>query len=222
MDLISLLVCDRHFSNDDPLFVFAECHSRAKCSHSRCFVDCGSSSIGSFSAHSRPNYPRARYRFGVVGSLWRAREPNPGSVHCTDRKVANAVDERGYSRILEYPEYVILGAGEGARYRFGPEHSHELHSSLGTLLFSYGVPGLAFFLLMLLFVLRRKRFSVWLLTMAPLIYSLSHQGLRTTLFWIFLTIVWLYAPETRTAFAPWGSMLREISSTPGYTRARSN
>lgn len=139
-----------------------------------------------------------------------------------DRKVANAVDERGYSRILEYPEYVILGAGEGARYRFGPEHSHELHSSLGTLLFSYGVPGLAFFLLMLLFVLRRKRFSVWLLTMAPLIYSLSHQGLRTTLFWIFLTIVWLYAPETRTAFAPWGSMLREISSTPGYTRARSN
>src|SRR5690606_5000614 len=34
-----------------------------------------------------------------------------------DRKVANAVDERGYSRILEYPEYVILGAGEGALYR---------------------------------------------------------------------------------------------------------
>ena len=119
-----------------------------------------------------------------------------------ERKVSNAVDERGYSRILEFPEYILLGAGEGARYRFGDRHSHELHSTFGTLLFSYGVPGLLLFLGTLWMILRRKVFSIWVLASAPLVYSLTHQGMRMTWFWIFLLLVAFYGPQRARKFLP--------------------
>jgi len=109
-----------------------------------------------------------------------------------DSKIENLFDERGYSRILEYPQYIIVGAGEGARYRFGPRHSHELHSTLGTVLFSYGIPGLTTFLAMIWFVGRRQNAASWFLLVAPLVYSLTHHGLRTTLYWILLFLAWMY------------------------------
>lgn len=118
-------------------------------------------------------------------------------LNVADRKMGRFVDERGYSRIWEYPEYTVLGAGEGAIERFGPHHRHELHSTLGTLLFSYGIPGISLFLLLLWYIGRRKIPSIWFLMIAPLVYSLTHQGLRTTMFWVFLFLVWLYGEERK-------------------------
>lgn len=139
-----------------------------------------------------------------------------------DRKVDNLIDDRGYSRIVEYPEYVLFGAGEGARYRFGPQHSHELHSTLGTLLFSYGIPGLATFLAMLWYVARRKTLGVWMLVAAPLVYSFSHQGLRTTFFWVLLFIVWIYGEErkkaTRKVASPGRGSHQPVASQPELVR----
>ena len=109
-----------------------------------------------------------------------------------DRKIEDFFDERGYDRILEYPQYTILGAGEGARYRFGARHSHELHSTLGTVLFSYGIPGLTAFLAVIAFVAHRKEVASWFFLLAPIVYSLAHQGFRSTLFWILLFLVWMY------------------------------
>src|SRR5262249_31537568 len=53
---------------------------------------------------------------------------------------------RGYNRIIDYPQYLILGAAEGGYDRFVNIHL-ELHSTLGTIFFSYGIVGSCLFLL---------------------------------------------------------------------------
>lgn len=114
---------------------------------------------------------RAEHRIGVV-----------------DEKTADVAGSRGYSRIWEHPSYIVFGAGEGARDRFGPSHGHELHSSLGTALFSYGPTGLALVLGGLFSLVYRHRLWLWLVVSAPIVYSFTHQGLRSTGFWILIAL----------------------------------
>jgi type IV secretory pathway VirB3-like protein len=98
------------------------------------------------------------------------------------------IDERGYGRLLRYPEYMILGAGEGATWRFD-EH-HELHSSFGVMLFGYGVLGLTAFLAFLFSVMRAGGVGGrGLLMIPPLLYGFTHQGLRTTHFWLLAAVI---------------------------------
>lgn len=99
-------------------------------------------------------------------------------------------EERNYDRILAFPEYTLVGAGEGHLDRFYPYDKNEIHSSLGNLLFAYGVPGIALFMALLYSVLRSSPPPIWFVVSGPIVYSLTHMGLRTTLFWIFLAIVW--------------------------------
>jgi hypothetical protein len=61
------------------------------------------------------------------------------------------VSGRGYDRIIDHPEYLLYGAGEGAHYRFGT--MLEIHSGLGTILFSYGFLGFALFGLFILTII---------------------------------------------------------------------
>lgn len=115
------------------------------------------------------------------------------------RKIDAASAERGYQRIIDFAQYTFLGAGEGARWRFGSGHLLEIHSSLGTLLFSYGLAGLGLFLTFFAWVVRRQNFSGLMIIAAPMIYSLTHQGLRSTSFWIVLAAAVLYAAHRGTA-----------------------
>lgn len=101
-------------------------------------------------------------------------------------KSENVAESRGYDRIGEFPQYIPFGAGEGGLWRFGHQYQLELHSTWGTLLFSYGVIGFSLFVLILLFVLKGRPIWVWLLILAPSIYGLTHQGLRDTSLWVFL------------------------------------
>ncbi len=95
---------------------------------------------------------------------------------------------RGYDRIWRHPEYLALGAGEGAVYRFESEIKGELHSTLGTILFSYGVVG---FTLFAMFVAQVARVTKWhfVYTMPMWIYGLTHQGARFTLMWVLLAVI---------------------------------
>ncbi|PMR71866.1 hypothetical protein [Halomonas heilongjiangensis] len=111
-----------------------------------------------------------------------------GRVDLIERKIENVGDSRGYNRILEYPEHVILGAGERGRDRFG--YRQEIHSSFATMLFSYGVVGLMLFLAVLWLSFIKGRAPHFFILLAPALYSLTHQGLRFTLFWVFLVIVY--------------------------------
>ncbi len=116
-------------------------------------------------------------------------------VSVIDTKTDNVFEKRGYMRILENPEYIVLGAGEGARWRFteNRETTVEIHSTVGTLLFSYGLPGLFLFVLLVLTALKGVDIGGVIIVLSPLLYSLTHQGLRTTTFWIFLLLVAFYA-----------------------------
>ncbi|MDP1542354.1 MAG: hypothetical protein Q8L99_04315 [Polycyclovorans sp.] len=127
--------------------------------------------------------------FGTTDQLsqqWETR------LNVVERKLDNVGESRGYTRIIENPEYLFLGAGERGRWRFGSHHSHEMHSSLGTILFSYGFIGLALFLFFLLACFRRAHFYSISIFMAPMAYSLTHQGLRTTFFWVLLALIVIY------------------------------
>ncbi len=59
------------------------------------------------------------------------------------KKSSDSLEGRGYDRIWRYKQNLLFGAGEGADYRFG--RAIEMHSTLGTVLFSYGMPGFLFF-----------------------------------------------------------------------------
>lgn len=95
---------------------------------------------------------------------------------------------RGYDRIWLYPQYLLFGAGEQGLGRFS-ETDIELHSTLGTVLFGYGVIGAGLFGLLLwrLFTLAGWRDFLYL---APaFVFGLAHQGLRFTLLWALFALI---------------------------------
>lgn len=94
---------------------------------------------------------------------------------------------RGYDRILKYPHYILYGAGEGAFYRFGIG-AQEIHSGLGTLLFSYGITGFIFFLMFIYAVFYNVPKQYYLLLLVVFLFGIPHQNVRFTYFWIFLGI----------------------------------
>jgi hypothetical protein len=105
----------------------------------------------------------------------------------------DSLTARGYDRIWLFPEYLLVGAGEGAYERFRTGISTEMHSTFGTILFSYGLPGAALFLLVLWIIFRRAppRYLVYFVPVC--LYGITHQGLRFTQFWIFLALVFCSA-----------------------------
>ena len=104
---------------------------------------------------------------------------------------------RGYDRIVEYPKYLLFGAGEGDFKRFAlSHHKGELHSTVANILFSYGIIGFIIFVSFFLnskFYIKRVLFY-----MSPiLLYGLSHNGIRSPLFWIALAISFEYSKKEK-------------------------
>jgi len=98
---------------------------------------------------------------------------------------------RGYNRLVNNPEYLILGAGEGAFVRFRTwASSNELHSGAATLLFSYGIVGFVLFGSFLFFIFYRQPWYCWAILFSVLLFSLSSQTLRFTHSWVFLAIAY--------------------------------
>lgn len=98
---------------------------------------------------------------------------------------------RGYDRIAANPGYLFVGAGEGGFQRFqtwgGPD---ELHSGLATVVFSYGVLGLGFFLAFLFFIFYRQPWYCLALLFIVLLFSVTSQTIRFTHTWVFLGIAY--------------------------------
>lgn len=105
---------------------------------------------------------------------------------------------RGYDRILNHPEFLLIGAGEGAVYRFETALvEHELHSSIGTVLFSYGIVGLVLFSAALLQPVLVGGWRLLVPMAPPLVYGLTHQGLRFTELWVLLAALMVRAVVDR-------------------------
>lgn len=99
----------------------------------------------------------------------------------------DSLEGRGYDRITEYPQYWILGAGEGEYSRFG--RRIEFHSTLGNIQVSYGIVGLSLFIGFIVIALKNGGFSSWYLITFILIYGLTHNGIRNSLFWILIALI---------------------------------
>lgn len=99
--------------------------------------------------------------------------------------VDQSADQRGYDRILNYPDNLVWGVGEGAFERF--DEDIELHSYPGTLLFSYGVIGVVLFLWFLIAAVPDRWCLLYLMPM--LVYNLTHNGGRSLMLWAMLGLM---------------------------------
>ena len=98
------------------------------------------------------------------------------------------LEGRNYDRILKYPEYLFFGAGEGTiEQRF--DKDNEIHSTIGTIIFSYGFFGTLLFSLFLFSCIRENKYSFLSFLIPLLLYSITHMGLRSKTFWIILILV---------------------------------
>ena len=105
---------------------------------------------------------------------------------------------RGYDRILNNPGYMVLGAGEGGYYRFDSLlEAGEIHSTFGTLIFSYGIPGTILFFSFLFHVFRSSSLMELMYVLPIAAYSITHQGFRNTFFWVFLACIYIINFEKR-------------------------
>lgn len=104
------------------------------------------------------------------------------------------------NRLWKFPEYLLLGSGEGANERWSERTSFtgEIHSTLAGLAFYYGLPGVVMFFGFLYNLWRRIPY-IWmrLLLIAPFIYSLSTYNLRNSMFWVGMGIFWIIADALR-------------------------
>ncbi|PIW05541.1 MAG: hypothetical protein COW40_03580 [Cytophagales bacterium CG17_big_fil_post_rev_8_21_14_2_50_40_13] len=94
---------------------------------------------------------------------------------------------RGYDRITNHPEYLVFGAGEGGYNRFDTFiDNHEMHSSFGTIIFCYGIPGTVLFLMFVYAVLKKLSWFYLVYALPLFAYGVTHMGLRFTIFWVAL------------------------------------
>jgi hypothetical protein len=123
---------------------------------------------------------------------------------------------RGYPRLIENPEYLAFGAGEGSFDRLNEAGSNkELHSTVGNLLMSYGVPGVALFATLIVVVCAAAPKNV-LYLIPIMLYGLTHMGLRFSLFWVFLGLVYAQGRYARPVAA---DATRACRAEPFATRA---
>lgn len=105
-------------------------------------------------------------------------------------------ETRGYDRILRYVSHIVIGAGEGEKERFvapGSKHTIEIHSTFGTLLFSYGLLGISMFFLFLWRTTRVMGFDRYIYLAPSMAYGMTHNGLRFSFFWFMVGMLLSYA-----------------------------
>jgi hypothetical protein len=111
--------------------------------------------------------------------------------------------QRGYVRLIQNPQYLAFGAGEGEFERLteiADKQSKEFHSTLGTILMSYGLVGLALFGLLLFVVFGRAPLASITYLGPVMLYGITHVGVRFSEFWVFLALVYAQA-----RFGTWGA-----------------
>ena len=100
---------------------------------------------------------------------------------------------RGYDRIKEIGGLIITGVGEGGYDRFIAASGKELHSMYASTLVSYGIIvflGYVYLFSRALFSNKERVFSV-LSFSGILLYGVSHNGMRNTLLWTLLAMLFL-------------------------------
>ena len=108
-----------------------------------------------------------------------------------DRQSDETLASRGYFRLLEQPQYLITGAGEGALWRLSSSagKTAEIHSTPMQFLTSYGLIGTGLLVWCAVALFRRADRTALAVLVALLIYGLAHNGLRFTHVWVLLALI---------------------------------
>ena len=105
---------------------------------------------------------------------------------------------RGYDRIKELGIHFLWGMAEGNYSRFVSLSGLEAHSTYVSVLVSYGLIGFLLYIFFLAIAIFRKNRTLKNCAIAsgPLLYGLTHNGIRNTLVWILLVSIYLLGSET--------------------------
>lgn len=161
----------------------------------------------------------------LMSTSWFGEQQERVGWRFADKGSDDTLEQRGYDRIAAFPEYLVLGAGEGAMDRFALGFKGEMHSSFGTVLFSYGIVGFAIFALILWRSASSGGVRASLYLLPVLLYGLTHQGLRSRLFWILVALI--YIVGVQRARAAWAARRakrgpRGVVRTPAPSTNASN
>jgi len=101
---------------------------------------------------------------------------------------------RGYDRLLDFPEYLVFGAGEQQQKRFD-KYGYEVHSSLFGVLFNYGVLGLIFIIALLFNMFKRVSLKDLVILVPIAIHGLVHNDIRSLFMWLVLALVFFLCTD---------------------------
>lgn len=110
-------------------------------------------------------------------------------------------EERGYDKIYKYPEKLIYGAGEGMYERFNTKLIGEIHATLPSILFYYGIVPFLILLKWLYTKIRKSAINIQLVYFSLLAESFTLLNQRQTLFWIIFVLGSMYTKTIRKGSA---------------------
>ena len=99
--------------------------------------------------------------------------------------------DRGFTNLIDYPQYLLFGAGQGAYYLFSSSN-HEIHSTWFAVLFYYGVIGFFLFVNFLFNIFKRLDFAEKIIFLGPMFYGFFTYSARTLVFWFLVAVFFLY------------------------------
>lgn len=100
--------------------------------------------------------------------------------------------DRGFTNLIDYPQYLLFGAGQGAYYLFSSSN-HEIHSTWFAVLFYYGVIGFFLFVSFLYNIFKRLDFAEKIIFLGPMFYGFFTYNARTLAFWFLVAVFLLYS-----------------------------
>jgi hypothetical protein len=145
----------------------------------------------------RPRLWPAIVVLGIIGAMFAAHwlvliEEQAAIQRFAENRPHDTLAARGYDRIWLFPQYIIVGAGEGAFERFAhlsQGGNNEIHSTPATILFSYGIVGACVLGALLWWVFGRAELRHVAYLAPAIFYGLTHNGTRAGLLWAFFGIV---------------------------------
>jgi len=102
------------------------------------------------------------------------------------------VEGRGLFSFLDYPQYLIFGAGQGAHWLYNPT-GNEIHSTWLGILFYYGIIGISLFLIFLYRIFKKLSLSNKMILLGPMLYGFTTYSARTIIFWFLLAAFLLFS-----------------------------
>ena len=100
----------------------------------------------------------------------------------------NILEERGYDKILLYPEKILYGAGQGLDKRFKTYHDGEFHATFPSILFYYGIIPFLIICYWIYINIKKVDFSRMIIYISVFLESFVLLNQRQPLFWFLILL----------------------------------